>query len=116
MSSTFTPTSSAVTYWPHRPFTARPNLANISNAAATVKKVPSSNELHIVDPPKSAKIAYPISTFTYAIVPKAAKQAALLKQFIQYDLTTGQHFGAALDFAPIPKVVLNASKKTVGSL
>ena len=78
--------------------------------------MPSNNELHIVDPPKSAKIAYPISTFTYAIVPKGAKQAGLLKQFINYALTTGQHFGAALDFAPIPKIVLAAAKKAVGSL
>ena len=34
-----------------------------------MKHVPSSNELHIVDPPKKATIAYPISTFTYCIVP-----------------------------------------------
>jgi phosphate transport system substrate-binding protein len=93
-----------------------PNLKNIESAAQTVKHVRSNNELHIVDPPKHAKIAYPISTFTYAIVPHGAKQAGLLKQFIKYDLTTGQHFGAALDFAPIPKVVLNAAKKAVNSL
>jgi phosphate transport system substrate-binding protein len=93
-----------------------PNLKNIESAAQTVKRVPGNNELHIVDPPKSAKIAYPISTFTYAIVPHGAKQTGLLKQFINYDLTTGQHFGAALDFAPIPKVVLTAAKKAVTGL
>ncbi|MFZ1994302.1 MAG: phosphate ABC transporter substrate-binding protein PstS, partial [Solirubrobacteraceae bacterium] len=59
-----------------------PNLSNIENAAAVVKHVPANNALSIVDPPKSAKIAYPISTFTYAIVPHGAKQAGLLKQFI----------------------------------
>ncbi len=93
-----------------------PNLKNIESAAQTVKGVPGNNELHIVNPPKSAKIAYPISTFTYAIVPHGASQTELLKEFISYDLTTGQHFGAALDFAPIPKVVLNAAKRAVGSL
>ena len=92
-----------------------PNLHQIESAAQTVKRVPASNELHIVDPPKSAKIAYPISTFTYAIVPRQPKQAGLLKAFINYNLTTGQHFGAALDFAPIPKVVLTAGKKAVCS-
>jgi hypothetical protein len=40
----------------------------------------------------------------------------LLKQFIKYALTTGQHFGAALDFAPIPKVVLSAANKAVNGL
>jgi phosphate transport system substrate-binding protein len=93
-----------------------PNLKNIESAAQTVKHVPGNNELHIVDPPKSAKIAYPISTFTYAIVPHGASQAGLLKEFIKYDLTTGQHFGAALDFAPIPKVVLSAANRAVNSL
>ena len=49
-----------------------PNLKNISAAAEMVKKVPANNELHIVDPPKKFKKAYPISTFTYCIVPHGA--------------------------------------------
>jgi len=93
-----------------------PNLVNIENAARSVRHVPAGNALHIVDPPKSAKIAYPISTFTYAIVPRSAPQAALLKQFIKYAIGSGQAFGASLDFAPIPKVVLNAAKSTVNGL
>ncbi len=94
-----------------------PNLANIGDAAAAVKSVPAGNALHIVDPPKSAKTAYPISTFTYVIVPQSSnKQASLLKQFINYCLTTGQKFGASLDFAALPKAVLAADKKTVNSV
>jgi phosphate transport system substrate-binding protein len=93
-----------------------PNLSNIEEAAQAVKSVPANNEMHIVDPPKKFRIAYPISTFTYAIVPKAAPQKALLASWIDYALTAGQKFGAALDFAPIPKVVLKASEKTVKSL
>ena len=46
-----------------------PGLKGVSNAAATVTKVPANNELHIVNPPKSKTAAYPIATFTYAIVP-----------------------------------------------
>jgi phosphate transport system substrate-binding protein len=90
-----------------------PNLANIENAARTVKRVPASNELHIVNPPRSAKIAYPISTFTYAIVPSSSSNAGLLRSFISYAIGPGQQFGPALDFAPIPKVVLNAAKATI---
>ena len=94
-----------------------PNLPNITNAASQVKKVPGNNELHIVDPPKKYKIAYPISTFTYAIVPKSNnKQASLLKQFINYALTKGQKTGPSLDFAPLPKAVLAGDKKTNASL
>jgi phosphate transport system substrate-binding protein len=93
-----------------------PNLANIENAASTVKHVPGNLALSIVDPPKSAKIAYPISTFTYAIAPTTAPQGGLLKSFIQYALTTGHAFGENYDFAPLPKVVLKADKAAAGRL
>ena len=94
-----------------------PNLGSIENAASAVKRVPGNNELHIVDPPRSAKIAYPISTFTYAIVPQSGnRNAALLKQFITYVLGKGQRTGPSLDFAPLPKAVLAADVKTKNSL
>jgi phosphate transport system substrate-binding protein len=93
-----------------------PNLNNIENAAASVKHVPADNTVSIVNPPKRQKIAYPISTFTYAIVPSNAPQGSLLQGFIKYALGAGQSFGPRLDFAKIPKVVLNAAKATVGKI
>jgi phosphate transport system substrate-binding protein len=93
-----------------------PNLKNISAAAAMVKRVPANNELHIVNPPKKYKLAYPISTFTYCIVPHGAPKKGELEQFINYAMTTGQKYGPALDFAPLPKVVLDAAKKTLAGL
>jgi phosphate transport system substrate-binding protein len=93
-----------------------PNLANIAAAAKVVKKVPANNEMHIVNPPKSAKSAYPLSTFTYVIVPKGSPKKSLLTQFINYALTTGQSFGATLDFPVIPKVVLKAAQKSLATL
>lgn len=93
-----------------------PNLNNIEAAAQSVKHVPPSNEMHIVDPPKRAKTAYPISTFTYCIVPHGANQKDFLVQFINYALTVGQKYGAALDFAPLPKVVITAAKRSAAAL
>jgi phosphate transport system substrate-binding protein len=93
-----------------------PNLKNISSAANSVTSVPSNNAISIVDPPRSARIAYPISTFTYVIVPNNTGKAALLKSWIAYALTTGQAFGAKLDFAPIPSTVLNAANNTLNGL
>lgn len=95
-----------------------PNLKNISAAASVVKSVPANNELHIVDPPrtKAARVAYPLSTFTYAIVPRTIPKKATVVAFIKYALTTGQAYGAALDFAPIPGVVLKASLNTLNAL
>jgi phosphate transport system substrate-binding protein len=93
-----------------------PNLGPIEAAAEIVKSVPPNNEMHIVDPPKSDKLAYPLSTFTYCIVPKSAPQKGALASWIYYALTAGQSYGAQLDFAPIPKVVLNAGIKSVKEL
>jgi phosphate transport system substrate-binding protein len=92
-----------------------PNLKNIKAAAATVHRVPAGNEMHIVDPPKSAKKAYPMSTFTYAIVPGAAPKADAIKQLVLYAVSpTGQRFGPALDFQPVPTVVARAARHTLG--
>jgi phosphate transport system substrate-binding protein len=93
-----------------------PNLKNIENAASSVKSVPANNEMHIVNPSKKYKTAYPLSTFTYAIVPKTAHQKGGIASWVYYAMTLGQSYGAALDFAPIPKVVLNAGVKSVREL
>lgn len=93
-----------------------PNLKNIESAASVVKSVPSSNAISITNPPKKATIAYPLSTFTYAIVPHNAPQKGFLQQFLNYAVTKGQKYGAALDFAPLPKVVLSAAKKAISTL
>ena len=93
-----------------------PNLKNIENAASSVTHVPANNEMHIVNPPKKFKIAYPLSTFTYAIIPRTAPQKGALASWVYYAMTLGQAYGAALDFAPIPKVVLNAGVKSVREL
>jgi phosphate transport system substrate-binding protein len=93
-----------------------PNLENIEAAAAVVKKVPASNAVTISNPPKKAKIAYPISTFTYGIVPHNASQKQYLQQFAKYCVTIGQKYGAALDFAPLPKVIKQAALNAISSL
>jgi phosphate transport system substrate-binding protein len=90
-----------------------PNLKPIEAAAKVVKSVPANNEMHIVNPPKSDKLAYPLSTFTYCIVPRTASQRKAIASWVYYAMTLGQSFGAQLDFAPIPKVVLNAGIKSV---
>lgn len=81
-----------------------PNLRNIANAAAAGHEA-SNGEIHIVNPPRRAKIAYPISTFTYAILQPSDPlgNGPLLKQFVKYALGPGQSFGPRLDFVPLPK-------------
>ncbi len=71
--------------------------------------------MHIVAPPKGAKLAYPISTFTYIIVHKQSANAAELRKIVFWALTQGQQnqFTAKLIFAHLPKVVLVAAEKTL---
>jgi phosphate transport system substrate-binding protein len=92
-----------------------PGLRGITAAASTVKSVPATGELHIVNPPKGDPLAYPICTFTYVIVPQSTSKAALLKRFIFYAVNPaqGQKLGPKLVFAPLPKVVLVYSERTL---
>jgi phosphate transport system substrate-binding protein len=93
-----------------------PNLSAIEAAAAAVHRIPSDNQVTIVNPPRRAKSAYVISTYTYAIVPTTAPQGGLLQSFISYALGAGQRFGPSLDFAPLPKSVLAAARGTVSRI
>jgi phosphate transport system substrate-binding protein len=93
-----------------------PNLPQIETAARIIKSVPANREMHIVNPPRNVKNAYPITTYTYAFVPTNAPQGGLLRSFINYALTTGQSLGPRIDFAPIPNVVLRASQAALGSI
>jgi len=63
-----------------------PNLGNIIAAGDTVRKVPADGALPIVDPPKSAPAAYPISTFSYVVVSSSATAArrAALRDWIAF--------------------------------
>ena len=94
-----------------------PSLRRIAAAAQAFTKVPANNEMHIVDPPKSAKLAYPIATYTYVVVHKSTPHAAELRKLIFWALTQGQtaQFAAKLTFAPLNtvKTVLVASEKTL---
>lgn len=90
-----------------------PGIKSITAAAEAFNKIPADNEMHIVNPPKSAKFGYPISTYTYVIVPETTSNAAELRKFVFWALTGGQKLGVKLRYVPIPKQVLVASEKTL---
>jgi phosphate transport system substrate-binding protein len=92
-----------------------PNLSEIESAGRAVRKVPANNALTIVDPPSSARTAYPIATFSYVIVPRNAPNKADLEQWISYGLGAGQAFGPSLDFAQLPPNIMRASTTTLSS-
>jgi phosphate transport system substrate-binding protein len=95
-----------------------PSLRRILAAAQAFPKVPANNEMHIVNPPKSAALAYPIATFTYVIVPQQTSHAAELRKLIFWALTQGQkpEYESKLMFAPLTKPVLVAAEKTLKTI
>jgi phosphate transport system substrate-binding protein len=100
-----------------------PTVKSIESAAQLVNahKIPSNNAISITDPPKTKSKkyanAYPLSTFTYIIVPKASPQAAALKAFITWAIAAPQQASIKrLVFAPMPPVVIAAAKKTLKQL
>ena len=94
-----------------------PNLTNIENAASQIKTVSAGNAMHIVDPPKKYQTAYPISTFSYALVHRSGNaNGNLLKKWLTYCVTAGRSAGVGLDFAPIPAPVQTAALKTISAI
>jgi phosphate transport system substrate-binding protein len=90
-----------------------PGSRQIKAAMDTVKHMTPDNKVSIVDP-NGAPLAYPISTFTYVIVPTKSENAAALRKFVFWGLTGGvKKYGGALRFVQVPPVVLSASEKTL---
>jgi phosphate transport system substrate-binding protein len=93
---------------------ATPGLKGILAAAASdIKPDPQTNELSIVNPPTRFKLAYPVSTYTYVIVPTSSPKAAELRKFLFWAVTKGQSYGPKLLFQPIPRSVLVVAEKTI---
>jgi phosphate transport system substrate-binding protein len=93
-----------------------PSLPSITAAAASVESLPADNAISIVDPPAAAASAYPISTYTYAIVPQSSPKAATLRAFLTYAIGPGQQFGPKLLFAPLPEQIVARDKQTIAKI
>jgi len=87
---------------------ATPGVRGVTAALCELPaKVTNLTQLKIVDPSaKCGKKAYPISTFTYVIVPtNSGDKAQTLRQFVYWAVTAGQKFGPPLFFVPLPNAV-----------
>ena len=95
-----------------------PGSRGILSAASSDQKPDANNALSIVNPPKKYDNAYPISTFTYVIVPTQSAKAADLRKFLFWAVTKGQaaQYTAKLRFVPIPKAVLVVAEKTIAKI
>lgn len=82
------------------------NLDSTTAAAASVKTMPEDFRVSITNAP--GKDAYPISTFTWLLVPtqwRDAKKAKIMTDFLNWMLDNGQGMVQQLNYAPLPKAV-----------
>jgi phosphate transport system substrate-binding protein len=97
---------------------AVPALRNILQAATLDTNPAADGSLSIVNPPNAKKFknAYPISTYTYVIVPTTTAKAKQLKIFISWAVTHGQSFGPKLVFQPLPLAVVKFDEKAIAKI
>jgi len=90
-----------------------PSVDSISKAASNVKD--ASGELRISVINSDAKGAYPISSFTWILLPTDEKSAPLkeVRSFLTWAMKDGQKMAASLDYAPLPKKLAEAISKLV---
>jgi len=93
------------------------SLAGVTAAAASVQKMPADFRVSITNAP--GKDAYPISSFTWLLVPVQSKDAArgkILTDFLNWMVTDGQSMTSALSYAPLPENVAAKEKEAIKQL
>ncbi len=93
-----------------------PTTDAITAAAAAVTTIQPDGSVSLVNPPASAASAYPISTYSYAIVPKSSPKAAQLQAFLTYAITTGQQFGPDLGYPGLPSNIVQHDKQVISQI
>jgi phosphate transport system substrate-binding protein len=93
------------------------SIEGVTEAAASVKQMPADYRVSITNAPGAN--AYPISSFTYLLVPLKFPDPAkgkVIKDLLSWIITSGESEAASLSYAPLPKAVADKVLKTVYSL
>jgi phosphate transport system substrate-binding protein len=94
------------------------SLAAVSAAAAgAAKNMPDDFRVSITDAP--GKTSYPISTFTWLLIPEKFSDAAkrdALKGFLKWALADGQNYAESLSYAKLPKEVVSKELKAINKV
>ncbi len=94
------------------------DLASVTAAAAGASKdMPSDFRVSITNAP--GKTAYPISSFTWLLVPAKIQDAAkrdAIKGFVKWMVTDGQQYNEKLAYAKLPKEVVEKELKALNQI
>jgi len=89
------------------------SLDGVTEAAASAK-MPDDFRVSITNPP--GKTAYPISSFTWLLIPAQAKDAnkgKIIADFLNWMVTDGQKMTTQLSYAPLPQNVADKVKAAI---
>jgi len=90
------------------------SLDTVTEAAASVKDMPADFRVSITNAP--GKTAYPISSFTWLLIPQEAqdpKKGKIISYFLKWMFTDGQKMTNQLSYAPLPKSVVEKVKAVI---
>jgi phosphate transport system substrate-binding protein len=90
------------------------SLESVTVSAASAPKMPADFRVSITNAP--GKDAYPISSFTWLLIPAQSKDPAkgkILADFLNWMVTDGQTMTAALSYAPLPESVAAKVKEAI---
>jgi phosphate transport system substrate-binding protein len=94
------------------------DLAGVTAAAAgAAKNMPDDFRVSITDAP--GKTAYPISSFTWLIIPSKFSDAAkrdAIKGFVKWMVADGQNYAESLSYAKLPKEVVAKEVKALDGI
>jgi phosphate transport system substrate-binding protein len=89
-------------------------LDGVTEAAASVKTMPADFRVSITNAP--GKTAYPISSFTWLLIPTPAKdpkKGKIIADFLDWMVTDGQKMTSQLSYAPLPESVVEKVKAVI---
>jgi phosphate transport system substrate-binding protein len=90
------------------------SLDSVTAAAASAPKMPADFRVSITNAP--GKDAYPISSFTWLLIPAQSKDAAkgkMLADFLSWMVSDGQKMTSSLSYAPLPDNVAAKVKEAI---
>lgn len=89
-----------------------PTVDSISKSAASVKDVSGDLRISVIN--AEGKGVYPISSFTWILLPEGSTPALKeVKTFLGWALKDGQKFASQLHYAPLPKKLADSIVKTI---
>jgi phosphate transport system substrate-binding protein len=93
------------------------SIEGVTEAAASIKQLPADYRISITNAPGAN--AYPISSFTYLLIPVHAADPAkgkVIIDLLSWIVNSGESEVSAFSYAPLPKSVAEKVLKTVYSL